>query len=258
MQFLESAYKLFIKYSPLFLYGIRVTLLISLTGTVIGLLIGLVIGGIRAIKVEPRDPLWVKIIKKMIHFITGSYIEVFRGTPMMVQSMFLYYGFLRPVFRWNVINSGIFIVSINTGAYMAEIIRSGIQSVDNGQSEAARSIGMSSLQTMFYVILPQAIKNSFPSIGNEFVVNIKDTSVLNVIAVTELYFQSTKIAGTTFNSTTPFFVAAVIYFILTYTTTLLLKLVEKRLNRTVSSYPSSQTIPNHATLKSGEENETNN
>jgi len=251
MEFLQKAFQLFNEYSSLFLYGIRITLLISLSGTIIGLVIGLFVGGIRAVKIEIRDKRLIKISKKCIHILTGVYIEIFRGTPMMVQSMFIYYGFLRPVLGWNVVNSGIFIVSINTGAYMAEIIRSGIQSVDNGQTEAARSIGMSSLQTMFYVILPQAIKNSFPSIGNEFVVNIKDTSVLNVIAVTELYFQSTRIAGSTFNSTLPYFVAAVIYFVLTYSTTLILKLVEKRLNKTVSSYPSSQTIPNNI-LQRGE------
>ncbi|MEM1484061.1 amino acid ABC transporter permease [Oscillospiraceae bacterium PP1C4] len=229
---------------PLFWYGIKITLLISLTGTVIGLFIGLIIGGVRSIssKIEPRDPMWNKMLKRIVHFITSVYIEVFRGTPMIVQAMFLYYG-LKPIFNWTPIPAGIFIVSINTGAYMAEIVRSGIQSVDSGQTEAARSIGMTPAQTMLHVVLPQAIKNSFPSIGNEFVVNIKDSSVLNVISITELYFQTMSIAGSVFKFTEPFLVCACIYLVLTFTTTRILQIIEKRMNRAPSSYPTSQTVP---------------
>lgn len=108
---------------------------------------------------------------------------------MMVQGAFIYYG-LKNIVHWSPFTAGVFVITINTGAYMAEIIRSGIQAVDKGQSEAARSIGMNSVQTMLYIVLPQAIKNSFPAIGNEFVINIKDSSVLNVIAVTELFYQA--------------------------------------------------------------------
>lgn len=242
----ESAYQILIKYWPLFWYGIQTTLLVSLTGTIIGLGIGLIVGGLRAIPVEKRDSLLKKIVNRVIYFITSLYIEVFRGTPMIVQAIFLYYG-LKDIIGWTPITAGIFIVSINTGAYMAEIVRSGIQSVDKGQTEAARSIGMTQMQTMFYVILPQAIKNSFPAMGNEFVVNIKDTSVLNVISVTELFFQSYKIAGSIFSYTNTMLVTAVIYFVLTFTTTRILHLIEGRLNKTKSSYPASQTVP-HANV----------
>ena len=106
------------------------------------------------------------------------------------------------------LTAGIVIVSINTGAYMAEIVRAGIQSLDKGQNEAARSIGMNNFQTMIYIILPQAIKNAFPAIGNEFVVNIKDTSVLNVVGITELFFQSMTVAGTTYAFRETFFISA--------------------------------------------------
>lgn len=235
------------RYWPLFWAGAKVTLLISLTGTVIGLVIGLLVGSVRAVKVEPRDSLGVRIGKHLVHALTSIYIEVFRGTPMIVQSVFLYY-LLKPVFKWNPVTAGIFIVSVNTGAYMAEIIRAGIQSVDPGQTEAARSIGMTSMQTMLLVVLPQAVKNSFPAIGIEFVVNIKDTSVLSAISVTDLYFQSIGVAGSIFAYTQTMAITASIYLVLTFTTTRVLGLIEKQMGRPKSSFPASQTVPGNPTF----------
>ncbi len=235
-------------YWPLFLSGIKNTLLIALTATFFGLLIGLVVGGIRAIQVEAKDQWLKKLSKKFAYLISTIYIEIFRGTPMIVQSMFMYYG-LKPILNWTPLLAGIIIVSINTGAYMAEIIRAGIQSVSAGQSEAARALGMSPSQAMRYIILPQALRNVFPAIGNEVVVNIKDTSVLNVIAVSELYSQSIKVAGTEFMITKTFLITALIYLILTLTTTQILKAIEYRLSKTRSSYPASQTIPEHPTVE---------
>ena len=239
---MHQAWNIAHQYWPLFWFGIKTTLLIALTGTVIGLGVGLLIGSIRAIQVEPRDTLLIRIFKKIIHFITSLYIEVFRGTPMIVQAVFLYY-LLKPAFHWSPIPAGIFIVSVNTGAYMAEIIRAGIQSVDKGQTEAARSIGMTALQTMFYVVLPQAVKNSFPAIGNEFVVNIKDSSVLSAISVTDLYFQSMSVAGSIFKYQQTMLVTSVIYLFLTFTTTRILGIIERRMGRQPISYPTSQTMP---------------
>lgn len=164
---LASAVQIAGKYWPMFWAGIKITLLISLTGTIIGLVIGLIVGSARSIssKIEPRDSFATKIVKRIVNVIACVYIEFFRGTPMMVQAVFLYYG-LKSVFNWTPVVAGICIISINTGAYMAEILRSGIQSVDVGQTEAARSIGMTSAQTMLHVVLPQGIKNAFPAIGN--------------------------------------------------------------------------------------------
>lgn len=238
---LVQAVNIAIKYKSLFWHGIKITLLIALTGTIIGLALGLIIGGIRAIRIEPRDSAPIKLLKKVYGGISSIYIEFFRGTPMIVQAVFLYYG-LKPMLQWEPIPAAIFIISINTGAYMTEIIRAGIQSVDRGQYEAARSIGMTSMQTMLFVVLPQAIKNSFPSIGNEFVVNIKDSSVLNAISVTELYFQSNSIAGSIFKFKETFLVTCVIYLILTFTTTRILYLIEKRMQMPRSSFPASQTV----------------
>lgn len=241
-EMIRQAWEIGHGYWPLFWFGIKTTVLIALTGTIIGLGMGLVIGSIRAIRAEPRDPRLIRMVKRVVYGITSLYIEVFRGTPMIVQAVFLYYLF-KPSFHWSPIHAGIFIVSVNTGAYMAEIIRAGIQSVDKGQTEAARSIGMTALQTMVYVVLPQAVKNSFPAIGNEFVVNIKDSSVLSAISVTDLYFQSMSVAGSIFKYQQTMLVTSVIYLCLTFTTTRVLGLIERRMGRQPASYPTSQTMP---------------
>ncbi len=238
--FFGGATYIFIKYAPMFWYGVKITLLISMSGTIIGILIGLGIGILRTLPILKRDPLWKRISIRLIRIIATTYVEIFRGTPMIVQAVFFYYG-LKPIFHWTALIAGIFIVSINTGAYMAEIIRAGIQSLDSGQNEAARSIGMNNYQTMRYIILPQAIRNAFPAIGNEFVVNIKDTSVLNVIGVTELYFQTSSVTGITFRFPDTFFVTAILYLILTFSTTLILKFIETRMNMPVSSGISSSS-----------------
>lgn len=145
---------------------------------------------------------------------------------MMVQAMFIYYAG-KPVIGWTPITTGLIIISINTGAYMAEIIRSGIQSVDKGQNEAAMSLGMTTMQTLMYVVFPQAIKNSFPSIGNQLIVNIKDSSMLNVITVIELYFQTTSVAGSNYRVMETFLVSAILYLILTTLASFLLNYLEK-------------------------------
>jgi len=244
--FFATCISLFIKYWPSIFLGVRTTLQIALTGTTIGLFLGLFVGGLKAIKVEKQAPKIIKILKKIYDTIATIYIEIFRGTPMMIQAVFLYYALLK-VFNWDYNTAGLFVVSINTGAYMSEIIRSGIQSIDNGQVEAARSLGMTSIQTMMSVVLPQAIKNAFPAIGNEFIVNIKDTSVLSIISVTELMFQSKRIAGSTYQYTNTYFVAACVYLVLTLTCSLILRYIEHRMNNIKTSIPQSDT--NVASMK---------
>jgi len=213
----------------MFLRGTGVTLFISTIGTIVGFIIGLVIGIIRTVPVPERGI--KKQILKVVNAILSVYVEVFRGTPMIVQAMVIYYGSkqafdidMSPLF------AGIFIVSINTGAYMAEIVRGGIVSIDKGQFEAAYAIGMSHYQTMINVVLPQVIRNILPATGNEFVINIKDTSVLNVISVTELYFQTNSVAGNNYRFFETFFIASVIYFILTFTVTRILRYIERKID----------------------------
>jgi putative lysine transport system permease protein len=213
----------------MFLRGAGVTLYVSMIGTVLGFVIGLLIGIIRTIPAPERGA--KKIFLKIVNFIFSVYIEFFRGTPMIVQAMVIYYGSaLAFGVDMNRIVAAIFIVSINTGAYMSEIIRGGIVSIDNGQFEAAYAIGMTHVQTMINVVLPQAIRNILPAMGNEFVINIKDTSVLNVISVSELFFATKSIAGNNFRYFESFSVACVIYFVMTFTVTRILRLIEKKLD----------------------------
>ena len=219
------------QYGPLFLRGAGMTMLIAISGTILGFLIGLLVGIARTIKLGPRAPKWKRALARLLNAVLGIYIEVFRGTPMIVQAMVIYYGI--PYMggpQLGQLQAAILIVSINTGAYMAEIVRGGIISIDRGQTEAARSIGMTHWQTMVSVVLPQAVRNIMPSIGNEFVVNIKDSSVLNVISVTELFFQGKAAAGAYYRYFETYFIIAIIYLILTFTVTRILRLIEKKMD----------------------------
>ena len=250
--FIDQVLDILRRYWPSMAIGIQNTLIISLTGTMIGLVIGLIVGGIRAIRLDYTASKTAVIGKKILDFFGKVYIDVFRGTPMMVQAVFLYYALLNVV-HWDKLVAGIFVISVNTGAYMAEIIRSGIQAVDPGQSEAARSLGMSNIQTMMNVVLPQAVRNAFPAIGNEFIVNIKDSSVLMIISIADLMFQSKSIAGSTFQFTATYGITAAIYFILTSVASMILNLIEKRFNRPRTSFPQSDTDPSNMSLATGKE-----
>ena len=218
------------QYGPLFLSGVGVTLIVAITGTLAGFLLGLLVAILRTIPTSPKDPAVKRVPLKILSWLLGVYIEVFRGTPMIVQAMVIYYGGMTVGVRLPVLTAAILIVSVNTGAYMAEIIRGGIISVDKGQKEAAHAIGMTHWQSMIYVVLPQAVRNIMPSIGNEFVVNIKDSSVLNVISVNELFFMSKSAAGTYLRYFEVFFITACIYLVLTFTVTRLLRLLERKMD----------------------------
>ena len=214
---------------PMFLRGAGMTLLISIIGTLIGTLIGLIVGVVRTIPVPERGA--KRSVLKIVNTLLSIYIEFFRGTPMIVQAMVIYYG-SAVAFGIDIdrVLAGLFIVSINTGAYMSEIVRGGIISIDKGQFEAAEAIGMNHFQTMTNVVLPQVIRNILPATGNEFVINIKDTSVLNVISVSELYFQTKTISGNNFRYFESFFITCIIYFIMTFTVTRILRAIEKKLD----------------------------
>ena len=224
------------KYGMLFLRGTGMTLLIALTGTIFGFIIGLLVAIVRATSPMPslgrksaaaavRDALL-----KAVQLLLGAYIQVFRGTPMIVQAVVIYYGAQYAGIYMDTTFAAIFIISINTGAYMAEIIRGGIVSVDKGQFEAAHAIGMTHWQTMTTVVLPQAIRNILPSVGNEFIVNIKDSSVLNVISVSELFFQAKSAAGAYYRYFEVYFIIACIYLVLTLSVSRILAWVERRMD----------------------------
>ena len=222
------------KYRMMYLNGMLNTLGLALAATAIGCVIGLLCGILNTIPCAKNDPLPKRILLKLLRVIIRIYVEVFRGTPMMLQAVFIFYAL--PYFTDNALRfdniwaASILIVSINTGAYMAEIVRGGIISVDKGQLEGAYSVGMTHAQAMGKVVLPQVLRNILPSISNEFVINIKDTSVLNVIGVTELYYMAGVIKRINLQTFQTYAVICVIYFILTFTVTRLLRLAERRLD----------------------------
>ena len=230
MSFFQDVINIAAKYYPQLLSGVGNTMLIALTGTVAGLAIGLLTGIVRTAPYSRNG--FVRVLHKILNAVIAVYVEIFRGTPMMVQAMVIYWGyaFASGGNTLPLIPSGILIVSVNTGAYMAEIVRGGIISIDKGQFEGAMSIGMTHLQTMCKVIIPQVMRNILPSVSNEFVINIKDTSVLNVIGVTELYYFAGIIKRQSFETFQTYLVVCVLYFILTFTVTRLLRFVERKLD----------------------------
>ena len=225
--FFQQMWSILKKNGNQFLRGTGVTLLISIVGTIVGLLIGLLIGVYRTAPKATNKGL--AILQKIFGWILNIYIEIFRGTPMIVQAMVIYYGTAQAFgVSLDRTIAAIFIVSINTGAYMSEIVRGGIFAVDKGQFEAATALGFTHNQTMRKIVLPQVVRNILPATGNEFVINIKDTSVLNVISVVELYFSGNTVATQTYQYFQTFTIIAAIYFVLTFTVTRILRYVEKR------------------------------
>ena len=205
-------------------------MLVALVGTIVGLVLGLLIGAYRTLP-RARNK-FLRFLQKVGDIFFAAYIEIFRGTPMMVQALVIFWGFakINGGQTLDITFSALLIVSINTGAYMAEIVRGGIISIDKGQFEGAHSIGMGHGKTMFYVVLPQALRNILPSVANEFVINIKDTSVLNVIGFAELFFQANFIESIHYKTFETYLLVAAIYFILTFTITRILRLIEKKMD----------------------------
>ena len=229
MDFFQNVIDILTKYHSYLLEGLGYTMLIALVGTILGLVIGLLMGIVKTIPASKNA--FLRFLQKIINFIIACYVEIFRGTPMMVQSMVIFWGyaFMNNGTTLPLIPAGIFIVSINTGAYMTEIVRGGIISVDKGQFEGAYSVGMTHWQTMIHVIIPQVMRNILPSISNEFVINIKDTSVLNVIGVMGLYYMANKIQMMTWDIFETYLIVCVMYFIMTFSVTRILRLCEKKL-----------------------------
>ena len=235
MSFADNVVKVITKYGLSYLRGAGTTLLISMVGTAIGCLIGFIVGTVQTIPANKKDPLVKRILLGIVKGILYGYVELFRGTPMIVQAVFIYYGF-QMVFniKMGMWFAAFFVVSINTGAYMAETVRGGIMSIDPGQSEGAKAIGMTHFQTMLYVIMPQTLRNIIPQIGNNFIINIKDTSVLSVISITDLFFVHKSVVGalyTYFESAT---VVMLIYLTMTVLASRLLRWWERKMDGPVN------------------------
>ena len=231
------------------LNGVWTTIWLSMAGTIIGLLISLLFIGLKSLEINKKDKEIIAFIKKIGKLFVNAYVTIFRGTPMIVQAIIIYYflpGILSTLLNVdtqimnNILSvgvAGLITVSLNTTAYLTEVLRGGIESLNVGQLEAARSLGMTKFQSYIYVILPQAIKNSLPSIGNEFIINIKDTSVLSVISVMDLFFVIDSINGKN-ASQDGIFIAAIIYLILTLGISKILQIIEKKMQLVEKPLPS--------------------
>ncbi len=218
------------QYHNSYLQGLITTLETSLTGTLLGCCLGFLTGIVQSVNVRKETKLIKRVLLMIPRGIVKIYVTVFRGTPMIVQAMLVYYGFA----QYCGINIGSFqaailIITLNTGAYMAETVRGGINSIDPGQVEGAQALGMNYCTMMLHIILPQTIRIIAPQLGNTFVSNIKDTSVLNVIAVTELFYVTNAVAGTYFRMFEAFTITALIYLTLTIVFNFLLRLLESYL-----------------------------
>ena len=207
----------------LFVTGVWTTVQLALAGTAIAFVLALLMVFLRIQEPDKRNNDFVKLIKIVANKFARFYIFVIRGTPMMVQSLIFYYAI------FNLFISGLVTVSLNSTAYLAEVLRGGILAVDAGQMEAARSLGMTHWQAMRRVVFPQAIKNSLPAIGNEFIINIKDSSVLCVLGVSDLMFMTRSVAGIYYKGTECYLIAATVYLFLTYLSSLLLKAITGRM-----------------------------
>ncbi len=222
---------LWAKYGTVYLTGIANTLILAVTATLIGCVIGFLCGILQTIPYNSHDMILKRILLKLIRMIIRAYVEIFRGTPMILQAVFIYYGmpyFFGVSFKdiWTV---SIIVVSVNTGAYMAESVRGGIMSIDPGQFEGAKAIGMNHWQTMLSVILPQTLRNIMPQIGNNYIINVKYTSVMFIIGFSDFFAVHKMVSGAVFKYFPSAFMEMGGYLCLTLLSSFLLRRLEKKL-----------------------------
>ena len=219
------------KYKWFFINGAKNTILISICTVIVALIPGILLALMRLSK------------NKGLRFVASSYIEFIRGTPLLVQLFIIYYGLPNlgihfpeiPVLNWLLgtssadFTAGVITLAVNSTAYLAEIFRAGIQAIDKGQMEAARSLGMPHWMAMVYIIIPQAFRNILPALGNEMVVLIKESSIVSVIGIHELTYNADTVRGNTFKPFEPLLVSALLYFMMTFPLSKLLAYIERRM-----------------------------
>ncbi len=251
--FLATMLYMVIKERKIWLNGILGTLKVSTLGTLLAFLLSILLLFMRVNEPQKRDHEGMQLLKLIGNTFEKVYVTVIRGTPMMVQAAVIYYagfGLTKSLMAgasiteinntWSFYTAGLITVTLNSAAYLAEVLRGAVESLDKGQKEAAASLGFTNWQAMIKIIFPQAVRNSLPAIGNEFIINIKDTSVLNIIGFVELMFATATVAGKYYQYLTSYCISAVIYLILTWTLTRLLALIGRLLGSSKSvSLPSS-------------------
>lgn len=217
------------KYSSMFIQGTILTLYISISGTILGFILGYLVGLIQDIRIRREDNIIKRGILQLVKAVCKIYVEIFRGTPMIVQAMIVYYGLRQSGVELSAVTAGVLVTLLNTGAYMAETVRAGINSIDAGQREGALAMGMSPMKTMLFIVLPQAFRNILPEMANTFLTNLKMTSVLNVIAVQELFMAAKTAGANYYKYYEAYLVIAVIYFVMCFIFGRLFLLIEKRM-----------------------------
>ena len=230
-QLFSDIASLWAKYRTVYLTGIANTLILATTATLIGCIIGFLCGILQTIPSGPNDNIIKRVLLKVLRIIIRAYVEIFRGTPMILQAVFIYYGlpyFFGVSFKdiWTV---SILVVSVNTGAYMAESVRGAIMSIDPGQFEGAKAIGMNHWQTMLYIILPQTLRNIMPQIGNNYIINVKDTSVMFIIGFSDFFAIHKMVSGAVFKYFPSAFIEMAGYLCLTLLASFLLRRLEKKM-----------------------------
>ncbi len=214
----------------LFTKGLKITFIVTIGALIIGIIIGLILAVIRTLYssyTATKPP----VILRFFNTLTNIYLTVIRGTPMMVQLLIMGFVIIVPKTETQSILCGILTLGINSGAYVAEIIRSGLMSIDKGQTEAGRSLGFNYIQTMWYIVIPQAIKNILPALGNEMITLLKDTSLVSVIALRDVTKQAQNVQSLTYQALVPYISLALIYLVIVLVLTKLLNMLEKRLRK---------------------------
>ena len=204
------------KYSNMFIQGTILTLYIAISGTILGFILGYVVGLIQDIRIRKEDNIAKAAVLKLIKAVCRIYVEIFRGTPMIVQAMIVYYGLRQSGVELSSVAAGVLVTVLNTGAYMAETVRAGINSIDTGQREGALAMGMSPLKTMLFIVLPQAFRNILPEMANTFLTNLKMTSVLMSSQYRNSSWQPKTAGANYYKYYEAYLVIAVIYFVLCF------------------------------------------
>lgn len=217
------------KYAASFWQGTWLTLYVAVLGTIFGFVLGYIIGIIEDIRIDPETGKIRRFPAVLAKGICSVYVELFRGTPMIVQAMIIFYGLRQAGVEIGILAAGVLVTVLNTGAYMSETVRAGINSIENGQREGALALGMSPMKAMLYVVLPQAFKNIIPEMANMFLTNLKMTSVLNVIGLSELFMTAKTVGANYYKYFESYLIIAVIYFVLCFIFNRLFLLLEKKL-----------------------------
>jgi His/Glu/Gln/Arg/opine family amino acid ABC transporter permease subunit len=229
ISFMSTVADIWKTYGGTFLYGLGITLLITLFSLLFSTILGLALGYLNSVPRNKKSNHYLTI--RILQWISHEYIDLIRGTPLIVQAMFFYFGVLPMVGqgKMNIILVGVIVITLNAAAYLAEIFRGGIQAIDNGQMEASRSLGLSFNKSMIKVVLPQAIKNMIPAILNQFIISLKDTSILTVIGTPDLMNKGDIARQTNYKSFETMIIIALMYYVIIKVLSITFNKIEEKL-----------------------------